>query len=157
MVTEFSGPPPEVGAVPPEPVQQVEPVASVTNALKPRSKWTKLLPTQLPGHSHTCTYGKARHSWRHWSLPVGNSGYCSFKAHALCRTHRALFNKAWQYPNASQKAAQIALDEAHEASKARAQAFEDHLYQGHEEAEDPVDMAYRRMMLWLHNDIEKED
>ena len=67
----------------------------------------------------------------------------------------ALHNRAWDYPNPSQKAAQIALDEAHEADKARAQAFEDHLYQGHEESEDPISDAYKRMVLWLHNDIEK--
>ena len=76
---------------------------------------TRLKPSQWPGlHSHTCSGPKGkRHRWRHFNF----SGYCSFKAHALCGTHRRLFNKAWNYPNPSQKAAQIASEEREKAEQ----------------------------------------
>jgi len=146
--TEYTGPPIED--------EGSEPRVVIANTPAARHSFLeRLRPSRWPVHFHDCGYPKAKHSWTHVT-----SGWCSLSkpgsSVALCPKHRALHYRAWDVPNPSQKAVQIALDEAHEANKARAQAFEDYLYQDSELSADPTSDAYKRMMQFLYDNIEEE-
>ena len=114
-------------------------------------------PKHWPIHRHDCPWPKDKHSWTHIT-----TGWCSRskpgKSIALCDKHVALHKRAWDVPNPSQRAAIKAREDQEKVAEAKSEKFENYLYGSDSTTidPDPINSAYKRMDLWLHNEAEKE-